>query len=218
MRVYMSSVLGWFLFWLWLSPGKGEFSLGDCFHSHVILLSLHCSLKKSIHLFRTFLQALEFIFNWRRKSLSCAQLFGTLWTVHGILQARILGWVAFPFSRRSSQARDWTQVSCTAGRFFTSWATREAQEYCSGWPIPSPADLPHPGIEPGSPALQADSLPAELSGKPYLLDISRPFKLNMYKLNSLSSPASQDVFSVWIDTTLSPVTRARKLGNWFWFF
>ena len=40
--------------------------------------------------------------------------------VHGILQARILGWVAFPFSRGSSQPRDWTQVSRIAGRFFTS--------------------------------------------------------------------------------------------------
>ena len=34
-------------------------------------------------------------------------------------------WVAVPFSRGSSQPRDWTQVSCIAGRFFTSWATRE---------------------------------------------------------------------------------------------
>ena len=40
--------------------------------------------------------------------------------VHGILQARILEWVAFPFSRGSSQARDRTQVSCIAGGFFTS--------------------------------------------------------------------------------------------------
>ena len=48
--------------------------------------------------------------------------------VHGILQARILEWVAFPFSRRSSQSRDQTQVSHIAGRFFTSWATREALE------------------------------------------------------------------------------------------
>ena len=47
-------------------------------------------------------------------------------TVHGILQARILEWVAFPFSRGSSQPRDRTQVSCIAGGFFTSWATREA--------------------------------------------------------------------------------------------
>ena len=43
-----------------------------------------------------------------------------------ILQARILEWVAFPFSRESSLPRDRTQVSCLAGRFFTSWATREA--------------------------------------------------------------------------------------------
>ena len=52
--------------------------------------------------------------------------------VHGILQARILEWVAFPFSRGSSQPRDWTQISCVAGGFFTSWATREAQEYWMG--------------------------------------------------------------------------------------
>ena len=48
------------------------------------------------------------------------------------LQARILEWVAFPFSRRSSQPRDWIQVTCIAGRFFTSWATRGAQEYWGG--------------------------------------------------------------------------------------
>ena len=58
------------------------------------------------------------------------------YTVHGILQARILEWLAFPFSRGSSQPRDPTQVSCIAGRttmwFFTSWTTREAQEYWSG--------------------------------------------------------------------------------------
>ena len=51
------------------------------------------------------------------------------YTVHGILQARILKWVAFPFSRWSSQPRDQTQVSHIAGRFFTSWATREALVY-----------------------------------------------------------------------------------------
>ena len=47
------------------------------------------------------------------------------YTVHGILQARILEWVAFPFSRGYSQPRDWTQVSLISGRFFTSWATRD---------------------------------------------------------------------------------------------
>ena len=49
-------------------------------------------------------------------------------SVCGILQARILEWVSVPFSRGSSQPRDRTQVSCIAGRFFTSWATREAQK------------------------------------------------------------------------------------------
>ena len=39
-----------------------------------------------------------------------------------------LEWVAMPFSRGSSQPRDWTQVSCIAGGFFTSWATREVQK------------------------------------------------------------------------------------------
>ena len=51
--------------------------------------------------------------------------------VHGILQARVLERVAFPFSRGSSQPRDQTQVSCIAGRFFTSWATREALTTCN---------------------------------------------------------------------------------------
>ena len=47
-------------------------------------------------------------------------------SVHGIFQARVLEWVAISFSRRSSQPRDRTQVSHTAGRLFTVWATREA--------------------------------------------------------------------------------------------
>ena len=52
---------------------------------------------------------------------SCLTLCNLIdYTVHGILQARILEWVAFPFSRESSQLRDQTQVSHIAGRFFTS--------------------------------------------------------------------------------------------------
>ena len=49
----------------------------------------------------------------------------------GILQARILEWVAIPPSRESSQPWDRTQVSYIAGGFFTAWATREAHEYWS---------------------------------------------------------------------------------------
>ena len=47
-------------------------------------------------------------------------------SVHEILQARILEWVAISFSKESSQPRDWTRVACIAGRFFMVWATREA--------------------------------------------------------------------------------------------
>ena len=61
------------------------------------------------------------------KSLSCVRLFANPWTIHGILQAGILEWVGFPFSRGSSQPRDWTHVSLIAGRFFTNWANRKAQ-------------------------------------------------------------------------------------------
>ena len=53
-------------------------------------------------------------------------------SVHGILHARILEWVTIPFSRRSSQPGDQTQVSCISGRFFTVWATLPQ---CSGWSL-----------------------------------------------------------------------------------
>ena len=69
--------------------------------------------------------------------LKVAQLCPTLCdpldcTVLGILQDRILEWLAVPLSRGSSQPRDQTQVSHIADGFFTSWATREVQEYWSG--------------------------------------------------------------------------------------
>ena len=97
---------------------------------------------------------------------SCPTLFDPMdYPVHGILQSRILEWVA-TFSRGSSQPRDRIQVSGIAGGFFTSWATRKAQEYWSEQPIPSPADLPDPGMELWSPTFQEDSLPAELAAKP----------------------------------------------------
>ena len=68
-------------------------------------------------------------------------------SVHGILQARILEWVAISFSRGSSQPRN-------------------------GLPFPSQGDLPSPGIKHGSPALQADSLPSEPPGAPLALQFS----------------------------------------------
>ena len=61
----------------------------------------------------------------RVREVKVAQLYPTIcdpmdYTVRGILQARTLEWVAYPFSRRSSQPRNQTRVSCIAGRFFTS--------------------------------------------------------------------------------------------------
>ena len=50
------------------------------------------------------------------------------YAVHGILQAKILEWVTFLFSRGSSQPRDGTQVSLIVGGFFTNWAIRESPE------------------------------------------------------------------------------------------
>ena len=65
---------------------------------------------------------------WKGKWLSHVRLCDPMhYTIHGILQARILEWVDVPFSRGSSEPRDRTQVSHIAGRFFTSWDTREAQ-------------------------------------------------------------------------------------------
>ena len=63
--------------------------------------------------------------------LRCQVVSDSLWllpglSVHGISQARVLEWVATPFSSRSSRPSDWSHIFCTAGEFFTIWATREA--------------------------------------------------------------------------------------------
>ena len=95
--------------------------------THILVWKLWV-LEKSITILCTYFCGLVTV-KW--KSLLCPALCGPMdYTVHGTLQARILEWVAFPFSRGSSQARDWTQVSCIAGIQFTSWATREALSDC----------------------------------------------------------------------------------------
>ena len=64
------------------------------------------------------------------------------------------------------------------------------QEYWSGLPFPSLGDLPDPGIEPGTPALQADSLLTELRGKPIVLKLKVQLyfllKTKLNKINALS--------------------------------
>ena len=78
---------------------------------------------------------------------SCLTLCDPMdYTVHGAFQARML-WVAFPFSRGSSQPRDQTHVSRIAGWFFTSWATREAprneRQLEIGWSASLTSASPH---------------------------------------------------------------------------
>ena len=81
----------------------------------------------------SFKPTLDPVMSWRRE---VSQFCPTLWdpmdcslpdsSLHGILQARVLEWVAISFSRESSQPRHWTRVSCIPGRRFNLWATREA--------------------------------------------------------------------------------------------
>ena len=79
--------------------------------------------------------------NWKLVAQSCPTLCDPMdcsppgFSVYGIVQARILQWVAIPLSTGSSQPSDWKWVSHIAGRFFTIWATREALWYSSSFPL-----------------------------------------------------------------------------------
>ena len=84
------------------------------------------------------------------KLLSRVQLFATPWTV--AYQA--------PPSMGFSKQEYWSGLP-----FLSSSMGFSRQEYWSGLPFPSPGDLPNPGIEPGSPALEADVLTSEPPGK-----------------------------------------------------
>ena len=93
---------------------------------HSLLLHLSCKKVMLKQVLRT--ERNWYVLN-TESAVKVAQLCLTLWDlmdgiVHGILQARILKWVTFPFSRGSSQPRDQTQVSPIAGGFFTNWAMR----------------------------------------------------------------------------------------------
>ena len=82
-----------------------------------------------------------YIYNWDVSCVLVTQSCPTLcdpmdcsppgFSVHGILQARILEWIAIPFTRGTSQPRDRTLVSCIAGRLFTVWATGKSK--LSNW-------------------------------------------------------------------------------------
>ena len=107
----------------------------------------------------------------------------------GILQAKILEWVAMSASRGSytifqtyqTNKRKKVKLLSHIQLFATPWTVAyqaspsmgfSRQEYWSRLPFPSPGDLPDPGMEPGSPPLQADALPSELPEKPKHINFS----------------------------------------------
>ena len=114
-------------------------------------------------------------------------------SVHWILWARILEWVAVSFCRGSSWPRDWTQDSWIAGRFFTIWATGKSQSHSvvshSLWPheLYSPWNSPgqntrvgnlslFQGSNPGLPHCRQILLPASHKGSPRILEwVAYPF-------------------------------------------
>ena len=121
---------------------------------------------------------------------SCLTLCNPMdYTVHGILQARILEWVNFPFSGGSSKPRDRIQVSCIAGGFFTSWTTREIRAdgpgLWQGWNEIKPGRAGHTlGTLEGLMSLQPTSW--DLSGRPVILGPQTELSLWGKKKNYLA--------------------------------
>ena len=124
------------------------------FHKKEAKISIHSCLG----IFLSLVKSLEWVSEWLSESRSVVS--DSLWP-HGLHSP----WNSPGQNTRTGSlsllqgifpTQNQTQISRIEGRFFTSWAIREAQEYWSGSPIPSPVDLPDPGIEPGSPALQTD--------------------------------------------------------------
>ena len=111
--------------------------------------------------------------------------------VPGILLARTLQCIAISFSSAWKWKVKVKSLSCVRPSATPWTAALQAplfmgfsrQEYWSGMPSPSPGDLPNPGIEPGSPALQADALPSEPPGKPYII-----FEISAKLMNAFQYP------------------------------
>ena len=84
---------------------------------------------------------------------------------HELVIAEIVFWVVRVCSDAQSCPILCNPMACTQPGSSVHWIFR--QEYWNGLPFPSPGDLPHPVIEPGSPSLQVDSFPTEPPGKSY---------------------------------------------------
>ena len=83
------------------------------------------------------LSLLQGIFSTKRSNSGFPHCRLILYQLSHKGSARILEWLDYPFSSRSSQSRNQTRVSCIAGGFFTNWAIREVQ-YIQLWPISNP--------------------------------------------------------------------------------
>ena len=132
--------LGCFRFFLFLEVWTLSLwtSLLELLLLHPISFSM---LNFHFHIWKYFFYLLEWatVSLWSEVAQSCPTLCNPVdgsqpgSSVHGILQARILEWVAISFSKGSSRPRDRTQVSCIAGRCFNLWATREASSFSKLW-------------------------------------------------------------------------------------
>ena len=120
--------------------------------------------------------------------------------------------------------QDYCVIVC-AGRSIVSDSLRShglslefsGQEYWSGFPFPSLEDLPHPGVEPRSPALQADSLPSEPAGKPWDKQIPHSCILSELGLTSLLHAAMSYTSSVsFITPNRLKATTKRNFINTYW--
>ena len=112
-------------------------------------------------------------------------------SIHGIFQARVLEWGAISCSVVSNSVSPST-IACQTPPCMEF----SRQEHWNGKPFPSAGDLPEPGINPESPALQVDSLPSEPPGKPLYWECCLVFQL--FKEESTS------------DTCLSSLARSRS--------
>ena len=117
---------------------------------------------------------------------SCLTLCDPMdYTAHGILQARILEWVATPFSRGSSQLTVQVQVSHIAGGFFTSWATREdCRTHFSPWPHSRyTGGLPPRASELEIPGKGLEIVGCDMRPRPSANGVHVGFKMQWYFLN-----------------------------------
>ena len=116
-----------------------------------------------------------------------------LWLIHALVQRKhsTVKQLRAMLSRARLFAAPWT----VARKALCPWGFSR-QEYWSGLPCPPPGDLPNPGIERGSPALQADSLPAELPGKPskpiILQTKNKPTRVQEEPMEGKGNPVHQD--------------------------